>query len=520
MAQWNKKTQTYRTIGNQSHDTSLHEVFIQADGYGNLITSSEANPTGTSAFNEPISIPITPVLQLDGLYGLANTAFETYNFGTGSVSANTMMNVSTGTGAYGYGVIRSRRTVRYRPGQGALARFTAKFTSGTAGYTQRAGFFSQEQALQVGFNGTEFGVLRENGGKAHIEKLTVTGTAGGAETVTITLNGTEYTVSVTAGTVEENATEIGNGTYGGWIVDYCDDTVYFLSTSVGAKAGSFSVTSTGTLTATTTTVQGGAAHNTIWTPQSNFTVDKLDGTGPSLMTLDPTKLNVYQINYRWLGAGEIRFAIENPENGDMIAFHHIHYANQFETPHLDNPSLKIGYVAADLTGSGGTDVIVSGASMMGAIEGVIQTTKYPVGAFSSQTTNKSTGSIHHMLTVKDNLITDNKINTRELLIKKLSCGANAASSAPCLVYLYLNAATAAQLEYETVDGGACKSTTETTITAGQVPIAVFNAATATPLNVDLEDLRLAIPAGSTITVGISSSAILTRTDCALTIIED
>jgi len=29
MAQWNKNTLTYRTIGGQSHDTTLHEVNLQ-----------------------------------------------------------------------------------------------------------------------------------------------------------------------------------------------------------------------------------------------------------------------------------------------------------------------------------------------------------------------------------------------------------------------------------------------------------------------------------------------------------
>ena len=62
-------------------------------------------------------------------------------------------------------------------------------------------------------------------------------------------------------------------------------------------------------------------------------VDPLDGNGYSGATLDPTKLNVFQINFRWLGAGQIRFSIENPLNGDMIVFHEIRYANNYDDVH-------------------------------------------------------------------------------------------------------------------------------------------------------------------------------------------
>lgn len=515
MAQWRKDQQRYRT-----QDTNNYEVYIPADQYGNFIGSSEAQPTASSSFNEPISVPITPVFQLDGLYGLDTQQFETFNFGTGSVSSGLNMTVSTGTGAYGYGVIRSRRTVRYRPGQGALARFTAKFSTGTAGYTQRAGFFNQEQAIQVGFNGTQFGILRANGGKAHIQKVTITGAATGAETVTITLNGVAFNVSVTAGTVNFNATEIGTQTFAGWIVDYCDGELHFLSTSLGPKAGAFSVSSDGDLTATTTTEQTGVAQTENWTYQDDFTVDKLDGTGPSGMTIDPTKLNVYQINFRWLGAGEIRFAIENPANGDMMSFHHIHYVNQNTVPHLDNPSLKIGYVAADLGGAGGTNIQVGGGSFMGAIEGLIEHNKYPKAANTSTSTNRAANTLHHILTLTNEQISGGKINTRELLIERISVGTTAASSGPVQVFLYLNGTTAASLQYTNLGNFSCTSNTETTMSAGLIPLAVFSTTSGSSLNQDIEDLRIVIPAGSRINLAVQGTTLLSRIDASITFVED
>ena len=294
---WSKINQIFR---NSASD--LIEASLPVDQYGTPRgPQGMGNAAGYSAFGETMTESMTPVLQLDGLYGLDPRDFETYaGAGSGAVDLDgPLMTVNTGTGLYGYGVLRSRRSVRYRPGQGAVTRFTACFTAGTAGYTQRAGFFTQEQALQVGFNGTQFGVLRENQGKAVIYRLQITSASTGAETATITLNGTPYAVPVSSGTIQQNATELGNTAFAGYILDYNQNSITFLSASVGLAAGAISVSSDGTFAGTITAVQAGAANVTEWTSQNDFNQDKLDGTGPSGAIIDPTKLNVYQIDFRW-----------------------------------------------------------------------------------------------------------------------------------------------------------------------------------------------------------------------------
>jgi len=274
MAQWNKITQDYL-----NQERSLFEVYMCADRYGN-IDGCHGTASGSSAFGEVVSVPITPVFQLDGLYGLNSQKFETYSFGTGITTSTTLMTASTGTGAYGYGVVRSKRAVRYRPGQGALARFTAQFSGSVEGYTQRAGFFSQEQALQVGFNTNgRFGILRENGGKAHIHRFEIATPASGTETITVTLNGNSTDVVIPSGTVTQNATGIGTNTFPGWITDYQNGYVEFLSTSVGPKTGTFSIASSGTLVGTSVTAQTGINHTSDWTYQEDWNFDTMDGSG-------------------------------------------------------------------------------------------------------------------------------------------------------------------------------------------------------------------------------------------------
>ena len=510
-----------------SNNNVQYEVQMQADQYGNIFNEGA---TARSAFGEAIAVPVTPVLQLDGLYDLDPQQFETFQAGGTAGTSDTLMRVTTGTGQFGYGVLRSRRAVRYRPGQGAVARFTAKFTQGVAGYTQRAGFFTQEQAVQVGFNGTEFGVLRENGGKAHIENLTITAPAGANADIIITYptqgaSTSTETIAVSIGdTVQEVAQKIAlafavNPFY---IVETYDDKVCFLATSVGAKGSAFNYDAgTTQTTATSVNVQVGVANTTLWTAQADFNFDTLDGNGPSKVTIDPTKLNVFQINFRWLGAGEIRYAIENPINGDMIYFHHEHYSNRNEDVHIDNPSLKIGYVAASLGGTG-TDVVVEGASMMGAIEGVITTTKLPTATFRESTTNLTANTWHHVLTVSNNLVFRGKINTREILLKNINSAFS--GTGPVTVALLLNATgLATTREFVSLNEYSSVSSSNTTsvVTLGdQRLMYIFDVEAGGSGSQVLEDLRIAIPPSNQLSVLIRSPQQITRNAISMSWVED
>lgn len=69
--------------------------------------------------------------------------------------------------------------------------------------------------------------------------------------------------------------------------------------------------------------------------------DRLDGTesvyNPSGLNLDPTKDNIFWIDFQWLGAGTVRFGIIH--NGVRIVCHSVHHSNvvgysYMTTPHL------------------------------------------------------------------------------------------------------------------------------------------------------------------------------------------
>ena len=504
---------------NESNLYDLHKA-MQYNALGQPVVRTVGtqavsyNSAQTTAFGEPIAVPLTPVIQLDALYNFDPREFEQFTFSTGEVeSTGTLFKCHTGTGAYGYAVLRSNRIVRYRPGQGVMARFTASFENPQAGATLRAGLFAQEQGLNIGYDGTTFGVLRQNGGKAHIEQLTIT--TPGAGNITITLNGVAYNIAITGSTAAENAVSISSNSFGGYITEQCDNTVTFLATSLGAQAGVFSYTATsGGSAATFSSVQTGVNDVTNWTYQADFNVDTLDGNGPSGVLLDTTKINIFQIQFRWLGAGIIKYSFENPDNGEMIFFHQELFSNRNTDVHLDNPSFKIGFVAANLSANTGTDSHITGASMMAALEGYKLDSNYST-AGSNVLTTLTNNTIHNILTVKNRLIYQNKINLREAILKKISLAYQ--GNDPLIVYLFLDGTKSTPHEYYKIaDYSCCILDKDEGIytSANEHPLAEF----VLPINgsaiLDINELEVRIPPGSAINIAVSSTQNISRISCA------
>jgi hypothetical protein len=402
-----------------------------------------------SAFGEPLAISPTAVIQLDAIYGTTTDVIQTYNNGTGSSAGSDtqVFRVQSGTTQGGYGVLRSRRFLRYRPGQGIVTRFTAAFTTGVANSLQFAGLANQENRIAFGYDGARFGVCRSTGGKATILLMTMTAAPNATQTATITLNGVAYTVTLANTSADVAVQTITNrvGGFGGWLFQQTNGAMLWLAPTLGLMNGTFSFTSTGNATATFEVKQAGVAQTDHWTYQEDWNVDRMDGsnaidTNPSGMTLDHTKLNVYQINMRWLGAGVISYAMEDQASGTMVYVHREHYVNQHTVPHTLNPSFKVTYAAYNLTNN--TNVTVIGASMYAAIEGTIFQNEL-TRSYSTSKTGLAQNQVHHLLTIKNSVVTNGLaganngnyvINTKEAIIKDLSVSVQ--STDPSRVFLF------------------------------------------------------------------------------------
>lgn len=73
--------------------------------------------------------------------------------------------------------------------------------------------------------------------------------------------------------------------------------------------------------------------------QSNWNIDKCDGSGLSGFNLDVTKSQLVFYDYQWLGVGRLRCGFIH--NGDSVIAHEIYHSNYLSTVYWSNPSLPI-----------------------------------------------------------------------------------------------------------------------------------------------------------------------------------
>jgi hypothetical protein len=334
-----------------TEDTTFQKVRILQDIYPTVKTSlQDLNGTSIplSTYGDFSAIEPVPAAHLSFSYNI-NPRLSTAVAGNGGTvgNGNGHANLATGTAADGFAFILSRDVVKSNPGQGGLFRGDYVFeTGGAADSEQLFGIGSPLDGFFFGYDGADFGVNLKGHGTLEVQALTVTVASTTDESVTITLDGESTTVAVTnSGDACKTAQEIGEGNYfsvgEGWGATAHGDQVEFISIFSGARPGTYSLTNSTTATGTFAQEVAGSLPTTdTWVAQTDWNVDKMDGTGPSGMTLDPAKGNVYEIHYQG-GYGSITFSIEDSENGHFQLVHEIHYTNANTDISVQDPTFGL-----------------------------------------------------------------------------------------------------------------------------------------------------------------------------------
>ena len=89
--------------------------------------------------------------------------------------------------------------------------------------------------------------------------------------------------------------------------------------------------------------------------QSSWNGDKLDGTGPSGLTLDISKAQIFWMDIEWLGAGSVRLGFII--NGQYITCHTFHHANIITSTYITTASLPLRYEIKNTAGTSGNSVL-------------------------------------------------------------------------------------------------------------------------------------------------------------------
>lgn len=425
-------------------------VPVTAEGHLEVAVHGPRNPFGSIHVEN-----LTPVFQTDAVYGInASEVVATTGLGYdvgpaigSNTGANTgtgnLLKCATGTTAYSFASMQSRRRLRYRPGQGVVMRFTALWSAPAASSTVVAGCGTGESGFYFGYNGTAFGILHSTGGVREIQTFTVSNRTTGGGTVTFRLNGldTQVTLAVGADTTA-TAYDIASQTFPGWSVEQRGATVIFIANAVGDKVGTFSITlgtAIGTAGSFAETLAGVESTN-VWIAQTAWNGDKLDGTGASGVTLDPTKGNVFEIGIQYLGFGTIVFKAEaglTGNNPDFVVLHTIEAPNSRTTPTVTQPSFP--FTMAAYSSGSTTDVSVSVASFAGFIEGQKRLTGPRMSYFNTTGVTSSTSAYVPIFTVRNDYVYSSRAN--QAVAQLLSVGGASKSTTGVTTFYVIRNAT-------------------------------------------------------------------------------
>lgn len=410
----------------------------------------------TTAFGEVQVATLIPQAQGDFVYNINTQVFTTSSFAGATVNqANGMCELNSGTSPSGSATVSLRRGLEYRPGQGSAMRATALYDTPDSGNAQFVGCGTAECGYFIGYFGTSFGILHSISGSREIRRLDIT-TGEATDDVTVTLNGNAITVPVTGNnSPAQTAYQLAKGDYsqlgsGGWLADAQSASVYYISArSSDSFDGSYSVAGNN-IVGSFTQVQDSAAQVNNFIPSSSFNIDKLDGSGPSGMTFDPQKGNVFQIEFQYLGFGNSIFSIEDPETGHLVPFHNIKNANSRTTPVLKNPNLFVLATSANIGGT--TSKTLKTVSMASFTEGEVQKLD-PKFSKSWTFSGVNQSSYRPLAALKSNRVFNDQSNFGEFDILRMSLSNETAgaSGKTITIGLFLDANISGEVDWQYVN---------------------------------------------------------------------
>jgi hypothetical protein len=166
------------------------------------------------------------------------------------------------------------------------------------GAQARLGIFDQQNGLLFEYDGQQLYAVRRNSVTQLSGKINVT---NGSNTVTQTNVSfpTYFSKQVNVG----DFVVIRGQSYR--VTDIASDTSMTISPSYRAATSSFTIIS---------------KTQELRIPQSQWNIDKMDGTGPSGYTIDLSKMQMFYIDYTWYGAGFVRWGLRGPR-GNVVYVH-------------------------------------------------------------------------------------------------------------------------------------------------------------------------------------------------------
>jgi hypothetical protein len=144
--------------------------------------------------------------------------------------------------------------------------------------------------------------------------------------------------------------------------------------------------------------------------QADWNMDKLDGTGPSGVTVDITKGSIWELQFQWLGVGVVNWYL----NG--ILFHQMRHPNTIAGPYMRTATLPLTWEIENTGASSPSWISAICGSIM--IEGGADEPDYTFGVFNSADVTVSTVE-RPLLSIRPKLLY-NSIENRMVVVPFLA----------------------------------------------------------------------------------------------------
>ncbi len=311
-------------------DTNINSFYSNTDdsyhdAFGKLRVT---NPYTLLDIKFPSEITATPEYLSNNMLISTKSNGATATFG----SSKCVMTTSTGDGYY---ITQSRKYCIYQPGKSLLflASGIIDYSSNDGTYTARIGYFDDNNGLFFENSSGSLNVVLRNDQTStstyttnNSANLNTTPSDGGTISTTV---GTGLSITINTNIFFENST--GPGSFYGNIKSYNSGT------------GNITIDSINNITGTNNTND---TYNILYnqivdTPigQSNWNIDKFNGSGISGLTIDFQKAQLFVIDFEWLSVGRIRFGFYL--FGRIYYCHEITNINSLTAPYMLTPNLPI-----------------------------------------------------------------------------------------------------------------------------------------------------------------------------------
>lgn len=419
---------------NDTIDNDLTSIIntISELNTGSITGTGKASVSGfnSTIFGDGRTVNYTPIIQNYAPYGTINNQLYTMIQATGgTITSHTNgieIELKTANSIGSYAVLRSKKILKNRPGLTNIYRGSVKFDTPVALSLQFTGLGNAGGDLYFAYTGTVFGVRHSTDGRAEIRKLTINNISTSNQDLTITLDGVAYIISITDSSSKVFTTyQISIYVFPGWLVESIDDSIYFISRSVGPRNGSYSCTSTGDMTCNFEQLATGTVLNTTIIPQGSW-----NGTSDMIINLDPLKNNLYEIEYTCFGASSINFKVVNPASGEFEIVHTLTFANTSSSPSLTQPNLFIQEGVASLGAT--TPLIVTSSSSFAATMGPIQNQISMFSIHVEKSIISNTETV--LISIKNRVQLNKYVNHGEIKLKKITIAVNGSKSVKVNIY--------------------------------------------------------------------------------------